>query len=139
MRGSSKVWPLGKVETPCDGADVLDTCLSRKKQEDELKELEASHKAHLEELNRMVSESKETVRATREEAEVEAKRAVEEHQRKALEAAERQHALERRLRIELAKLKIEGGCAAVHVRVMRAENLPKVDTIGWIDPYLVTS
>jgi hypothetical protein len=99
---------------------------ARRAQEEELAELERNHQRQLEQVN---------VRA-QQEAEA-ARKESEEHTRRSLEAAERQHMLERKLRQQLAELKGAGGGPVLRVRVLRAEHLPKVDSVGWIDAYVM--
>jgi Ca2+-dependent lipid-binding protein len=81
--------------------------------------------------------AKAEIDAAREAGGEAARKEAEEHTRKAREAAERQHGLERKLRMELARLKAAGGGPVLHARIEKAQNLPKVDSVGWIDAYLV--
>eukprot|EP00960_Hanusia_phi_P078033 768772-Hanusia_phi.AAC.7 len=105
-------------------------------QEEKRKEL-SERDDRISEISRELVEAREALDAQSSAALDEALEEQEQHRRAAQEHMERQHELERQLRAKISELKLQGGGAVVKVTVYRAENLPKVDKLGWIDAYCV--
>ena len=105
---------------------------------EEQKRKELSEKEQLiSDISRELVETKESLDAQAQAAREQARQEQEQHRLAAQEHMERQHELERQLRVKISQLKLSGAGPRVTVTVKRAENLPKVDTLGWIDGYCV--